>query len=258
MNKEKLKKEVWSKDSYYKTAGEGSMDLTHPAMKKLKELSKNSVNLLDMGCGEGTRVAYVADKNTNIFGIDISAKAIELARKNYPKYNFLVGDLEKLPFPDVKFDLVYSAFVFEHLEDPEKVIKEGIRVLKKGGKILIAAPNFGAPNRASPPFKGNRFFKLLRGLIFDFLPGSRLSWNKVTPIADKKSYDIDWDTTIEPYIGSLIKYMKKAGLNVIYKSSCWEIKENGNIIQKIFKYLGEKNIYPFKNWGPHLLLVARK
>lgn len=259
MNKGKLKKEVWSKNEYYNIAGKGSSETNHPAMKKLAELAKNSVDILDMGCGEGTRLANIGNSNNNLFGIDISPKAIEIAKNKYPDFDFRVGNLEKLAFPDEKFDMVYSAFVFEHLDDPKEVIKEGIRVLKKGGKILIAAPNFGAPNRASPPFKGNRFLKLLKGLVFDFLTVNHFSWNKVTPIANNNSYEIDWDTTVEPYLGSLIKYFKSVGMKVIYFSSCWEEEKNSmSFLQNVIKRLGKSNRYPFNLWGPHLLVVAEK
>lgn len=257
--KQKLKKEVWSKKNYYEKAGEGSSDINHPAMEKLKELSKNSLDILDMGCGEGTRLAKIADNKTSVYGIDISKKAIEIAKKKYPKFNFFVGNLEKLPFSDEKFDLVYSAFVFEHLDNPEKVIKEGIRVLKKGSNMLIAAPNYGAPNRASPPFGGNRICKLITGFVKDFIPSKDLSWHKVTPIADAKKYEIDWDTTIEPYAGSLVRYLGSLGLTVTHCSTSWRMeKANASFPQKIIRKLGEAGIYPFKNWGPHLVVVAWK
>jgi len=255
----KLVDTVWSKDKYYDVAGEGSSDMKHPAMVKLKEISKEASSILDMGCGEGTRLAKIADKNGKIYGIDISKKAIEIAKKKYPQFNFRVGNLEKLPFPDNTFDLVYSAFVFEHLRNPEKVIKEGVRVLKKGGSLLIAAPNFGAPNRASPPFKGKRIAKLLKGFVKDFFPDKELSWNKVTPIADSDNYEPDWDTTVEPYLGSLINYLKKQNLQIKYFSSLWsEEPDHANPLQKLFKYLGKFEVYPFKLWGPHLVVVVKK
>lgn len=253
-----LVKQIWSEESYYKTAAEGSMDTTHPAMKKLAGLAKNSAKILDMGCGEGTRLNQLIGKNQEGFGIDISGKAIEIAKKKYPQLHFEVGNLEELPYGDEKFDLVYSAYVFEHLDNPEKVVKEGIRVLKTGGTFLIVAPNFGAPNRASPSFRGNRLTKLLSGFIKDLFPGKIFSWNKVTPIAGAGKYDIDWDTTIEPYLGSLIRLFKRNKFKILYKSSVWEEEQTPGTAQKIFGLLGRAGIYPFKYWGPHMLVIATK
>lgn len=254
-----LKKEVWSKNDYYRIAGEGSSNFDHPSMKKLLELSSNAKTILDLGCGEGTRLNKLFKNGKEGYGIDISSKAIELAHKKYPKLKFIVGDMECLPFEDKTFDLVYSAFVFEHLDNPVKVLGEAIRVLKEGGKLLIVAPNFGSPNRASPPFKGNRIGKLFNGFVKDLFPKTTLEWNKVKPIADEKRYEIDWDATIEPYLGSLIGFIKKSGLKVIYYSSCWDQeRRRTNLFQKKMKLLGRMNIYPFNLWGPHLLVIAEK
>lgn len=124
---------------------------------------------------------------------------------------------------------------------------------------MIVAPNFGAPNRASPPFKGNRVSKLINGFIADFIPHSGLSWNKVEPMATKSKYDIDWDTTIEPYLGSLIGFFRRNELKVGYQSSLWsEELPNVNLQQKVIRFLGSLGIYPFKLWGPHLLIVGYK
>jgi hypothetical protein len=128
---------------------------------------------------------------------------------------------------------------------------------------LIIAPNYGAPNRASPPFRGPRIKKLIEGFLNDllrpFIGGSSLNWNKVEPIANADHYEIDWDTTVEPYLGSLALFVKSLGLTVIEKMSCWEEEEKGaNSMQKVLRFLGERNIYPFNNWGPHLVILVEK
>jgi hypothetical protein len=70
---------------------------------------------------------------------------------------------------------------------------------------------------------------------------------------------MDWDTTVEPYLGSLIQYLKSLGLKIIKAASSWEEEESGaNLMQKLFRFFGEKNVYPFKYWGPHLVMLAEK
>ena len=254
-----LSQEVWSRAGYYKQAREGSLDKKHLGMRVLFNLVSQATSILDLGCGEGTRLSLLAGKKIRATGIDISPKAISLAKEKYPYHNFMVGDLEKLPYPDASFDLVYSAFTFEHLDNPEQVIKEALRVLSKRGKLVVIAPNFGAPNRASPAFKGNRLVKMIKGVIGDFNKSGKLGWNKVRPIADSKKYSIDWDTTIEPYLGTLVSYLKKNNAKVLLANSCWgkELPHAG-ILQRVLRFLGEKNINPFWMWGPHLVVVAEK
>lgn len=252
-------RKVWTKDLYYEKAGEGSLDFDHPAMKKLVEVARGKKRILDMGAGEGSRLNKLIRRGQEGWGIDISPKAIEIAKKKYPGLNFRIGNLSKLPYRKESFDLVYSAFVFEHLDNPKKAVMEGMRVLKKNGNFLIVAPNFGAPNRASPPFRGNRLSKLISGFVKDFLPSAGLDWQKVSPISTNGRYEIDWDTTIEPYLGSLIRFMKKNGLKIRFYSSCWSEELSTDILfQKVFMFLGKIGIYPFKFWGPHLLVIAEK
>lgn len=70
---------VWNSDKYYKKAKEGSVDVKHFGMKQLKELSKTASTILDMGCGEGTRLGFIG-KGKKGYGVDISKKAISLAK----------------------------------------------------------------------------------------------------------------------------------------------------------------------------------
>ncbi len=247
-----LKQTVWETDNYYKKAHLGSLDINHPGIKLLFNLSKGDKKILDLGCGEGTRLSFLSKNGT---GVDISHKAINLAKKKYPKLNFTVGNLENLKFKDDSFDLVYSAYVFEHLINPEKVISEAKRVLKPGGDLVIICPNYGAPNRASPPFKDSRFKKFFLG----FLGRDGLNWNKVTPIATREKYATDWDVTIEPYSLSFEKYLNNSGFRVIKNIQTWEYElKNAKIYQKIFRVLGSLGIYPFAYWSPHIVIQAKK
>lgn len=255
--------DAWQSENYYHLAGEASLDVSHPGMKELIILSKGAGSILDLGCGEGSRLNLLKDKNKKLVGIDISEQGIRMARTQYKDIEFFSGDLEELPFKTQEFDLVFSAFVLEHLTNPAKVLDEALRVLKKGGKIVLIAPNYGAPNRCSPPYKDSRLQKLLNGFLSDlfsiYSKDRNLNWNKVEPISKKNRYEIDWDTTIEPYIRSLNDYLSQKNVRIININSCWiEELKSVKFHQKIFRFLGEKGIYPFVFWGPHLVLVGEK
>lgn len=55
--------------------------------------------------------------------------------------NSLIADAENLPFKKDTFSKIICAEIIEHLHQPEKMIAESERVLKKGGAIVISTPN---------------------------------------------------------------------------------------------------------------------
>lgn len=258
-SKHKLISGVWGSDLYYQMAKEGSFDLNHPGLIILKELSQSCERILDLGCGEGSRLNILVKGRKKGTGVDISKTAINMAKKAYPKLNFIKSDLEKIPLSDEKFDLIYSAYVLEHLSSPIKVLSEAIRLLSKDGFLILIAPNYGAPNRCSPPYTGSRVKKLIIGFLNDFLhfSDSIRNWTKVEPLMGE--YFVDSDTTIEPYIRSLMNFLTSKGLKIQMFTSCWsEELNNVKPHQVVFRFLGKLGLYPFSMWGPHLVVVAKK
>jgi len=94
--------------------------------------------ILDVGCGHGDFMAPIYRKTELTWGIDPDESA--LARNEIIR-NTVPGRAEDMPFADDAFDLVVSAWTFEHLEDPPKALQEVHRVLKPGGKLVFLTPN---------------------------------------------------------------------------------------------------------------------
>ena len=115
--------------------------------------------LLDVGCGDGnfTMLLARACKAKEVYGIEISEKGVELARKNGVKCYQLDIDEEDFPFEDNYFDAVFAGEVIEHLYDPDHFLDEVYRVLKPGGVFVLTTPNLASLyNRVA--------------LLFGFLP----------------------------------------------------------------------------------------
>jgi len=159
------RQKVWETDAYYDLAEKGSLDVNHPGMKALFNYSKGAKKILDFGCGDGTRLGLLYKIGKELYGVDISKKAITRARKKFKNLNFFCGDIKDFKLGG--FDLIFSAFVLEHTRKTESILLELIRKLKKRGILLLVAPNYGAPNRASPVAKYNRFLKLIVGFFQD-------------------------------------------------------------------------------------------
>lgn len=255
------KQAIWETQEYYRKAHEAS-ETVHPGLLSIKEQAEKALKILEVGCGEGSKLKLVTPPGSQGVGVDISQTAISRAQTQYPQFQFQVADAERLPFADGEFDLVLSAFTLEHLQNPERVLAEMIRVLKSRGSLALLAPNYGAPNRASPCYRGSRLKKLLTGLRRDWLglihPIATLEWQKVTPKAKPGKYEIDWDTTIEPYLGSLVRFLKKSQIRPGKVSSFWEIEPTLPWWQKPLAVLGKLRVYPFVYWGPHLLVIGSK
>ncbi len=107
--------------------------------KMCKQLRVKKV--LDAGCGEGFTLDQLRkEKIGNEFvGIDNSAVAINLGKKLFPSFLLKVDDIYNLSFNDSSQDLVICTEVLEHLKEPDRAIKELIRVSKK--YIVLSVPN---------------------------------------------------------------------------------------------------------------------
>ncbi|MHA1292381.1 MAG: class I SAM-dependent methyltransferase [Promethearchaeota archaeon] len=71
------------------------------------------------------------------YGVDISEKVIDLAKKKFNKAKYFIAPGEKLPFEDQTFDYIQNISTLEHVISPSEVLKEMYRVLKKNGYIYI-------------------------------------------------------------------------------------------------------------------------
>lgn len=98
-------------------------------------------HLLDVGCGTGAAVRSAAAVVARAVGVDIAPKMIGRARElaaGLPRAQFVVGDSERLPFPDGAFTAVLCTASFHHYPDPERALAEMARVLVPGGRLALA------------------------------------------------------------------------------------------------------------------------
>ncbi len=102
-----------------------------------------SVRMLDLGCGRGGVVEELHGRAGRTVGVDVDWLSLKEHRLAFlPR---AVGQAEALPFPAGSFDLVCCSWVLEHLPDPERALREVVRVLVSGGRFIFLTPNVRHP-----------------------------------------------------------------------------------------------------------------
>jgi len=110
------------------------------AVLKMMLNGKGKLKLLDVGCSDGKISKLFSERGYNVYGVDISVKALKKAKEGGIKV--IRADITKrLPFRDAKFDVVFCGEVLEHVLDPMSLLKEIHRVLKPYGNFILTIPN---------------------------------------------------------------------------------------------------------------------
>ncbi|MBI5679339.1 MAG: arsenite methyltransferase [Methanobacterium sp.] len=107
---------------------------------------KEGESVLDLGSGGGIDVFLAANKvgdKGKVIGVDMTEEMIETAQKNahegkYENVEFKLGEIENLPVDDDSVDVIISNCVINLTPDKLAAYKEGFRVLKPGGRILVS------------------------------------------------------------------------------------------------------------------------
>ncbi|MBD2766433.1 methyltransferase domain-containing protein [Hymenobacter sp. BT664] len=131
----------------------------------LKEI-RNSKSCLEIGSGSGAFVKKALGINTKIVGLETSSDAVEKARQaNLPVY--LMSFDEGVAMLGAQPDVVLAFQVLEHIANPLHFVKEMVRVLAVGGKLIICVPN------------ADSFYKY-GGNVLDMPPHHQTRWSLET------------------------------------------------------------------------------
>lgn len=125
-----------NKENFYKLG-----DYELKLFKKIGAI-QDGYATLEIGCGPGRIQKTLADSNMKlkVFGTDISASMISLAKKNVKNAQFTANNGKDLKqYKNNQFDLVYSFVVFQHIDESifNAYLKEIYRVLKKDGHLVF-------------------------------------------------------------------------------------------------------------------------
>lgn len=110
-----------------------------PVLGQMLAIAEGS-QVLDVGCGVGDLLALIAKvvgRSGRLCGIDRSEAMLAAARGRYPDFDLQHADASSLPLVDSTFDAAVANLVLEHVPDPLQVLREMVRVVRPGGRILV-------------------------------------------------------------------------------------------------------------------------
>jgi ubiquinone/menaquinone biosynthesis C-methylase UbiE len=117
-------------------------------------------DVLEVACGAGMGLGYLARVATKVVGGDIDKNNLRFAISHYEgKRNIEVRELDahQLPYENKSFDVVILYEAIYYLAEPEKVLSESRRILRKGGVLLIATVNKDWSEFNPSPFSTSYF-----------------------------------------------------------------------------------------------------
>jgi ubiquinone/menaquinone biosynthesis C-methylase UbiE len=124
-------------------------------LSKIVERSgvKKTHRVLDIATGSGFLALEFAKRSSNVIGCDITREMLFHAREKQinsgvTNIDFLLSDVESIPFPDASFDIVSCRFAFHHFPDPEKALLEMKRVCR-GRIVLVDGVSSPDPQKSS-------------------------------------------------------------------------------------------------------------
>lgn len=213
----KLWEDIWGEHmhhGYYGQAGKYKLDRRQAQIDLIEELLiwakvEKAENIIDIGCGIGGSTLYLAKKyNATAKGITLSpvqaARATQRANTAQlsSKVEFQVADALDIPFDDNSFDLVWSLESGEHMPDKEKFLQECYRVLKPGGKFIMATWCHRPTNSWAGQLTGDekRHLKeIYRVYCLPYVISLPEYENIVTEIGFKHICSDDWSIAVAPF-----------------------------------------------------------
>ena len=221
--------------------------------------------ILDLGCGNGISTRLLNQARFDVVGADISPLFLEEAQAwENPQLQYRVCDVLELPFEAETFDVICSNELIEHLPDVETALTEMIRVVRKGGRIVLSGPNLCSPitpfldwvalmcGKAGRPVWGETKRQALQHLVRNCRLYVKKRFARKPPQFLYRTPDLQADAiggdADSAYYASpidLAQFFRLHGVTLIKKSVGFGIK--GRIVANMFPYL-----------SPYITMVVQK
>ena len=152
----------------------------------LPDLARNigAESILEAGCGTGHWLNIFQTVSKWIYGMDLSLGMLQKARKRNGTYHLVQGDVQRLPFSDNTFDMVFCVNALHHFHNPSGFVNNVHRVIKQGGILAVIGMN---------PHDGRD-----RWFLYDYFPGT-----------------YETDLVRYPSVEAIVEWMLEAGFESV-------------------------------------------
>ena len=202
--------------------------------------------VLENGCGVGMYVEKLTGLGSDVIGLEYDLERAAEARIR--SYKIINAAGEFIPLPSSTFDLILSHEVIEHVQDDRAAIREMIRVIKPGGRIVIFCPNRGYPYETHGIFwKGKYYFG--NKLFVNYLP--RVLRDKLAPHVRVYSRS-DMQNLFD---GLNVKFIERTVIFGAYDNIIARFGSLGKILRTVLQFL---EATPLKGLGLSHFWVVEK
>ena len=111
-------------------------------LEVIREEGAAPLDILNVGCGLSQILKHI-DPGHRYTGVDVDERSLMQCRQRYPQARFEACGPFELPFENEQFDVVFATEVIEHVLDPQRWLRELLRVVRPGGRIQVSTPNYG-------------------------------------------------------------------------------------------------------------------
>jgi tocopherol O-methyltransferase len=198
--------------------------------------------ILDVGCGMGGSSLYLAKKyRATVTGITLSQKQVDMATQlakeaSIENVNFKVEDALSLEsFSDNSFDIVWSLESCEQFYDKQRFIQQAFRVLKPGGRLMLATWCSGADEYAGS--QAEQYRKLCAALQLPYMPTIDCYAHLLQQQGFIIGHKLDWSTHVKQTWAVGLASLRSYSFLKIFRMSGWRgllFARQGKLMQEAF------------------------
>lgn len=204
-------------------------------LTKVKEIIKGGDKLLNVGCGRGAYNHALKDMFNKTYGIDVNEADIMAATKlNDPsKSEFKLMDGERIEYPKEFFDSVICIDVLEHVKNPDRVLFNIHKVLKKNGQLIVSVPHLNFPWTYDPINKIMSLFnKKIQIGAYAFGHSKLYNFEELVPMIENLGFKVQEKHYLSHYLASLSEIYYVGFLQKLLKENASNTKKSKKSILK--------------------------